>query len=172
MAEKEISLLRLEIEILRQRCLLANTIRASEVPTYRHAPSPSETRRDYAGEVASNSHQISIQMISDLLSTYSGELGEYDKWERQLLLLRETYRFPVEQTRVLLEMRLKGKALEWFHLKPEHMSMPIPPLLNVLREMFSYHPNALTLRKNFQERTWKRGETFREYVHDKVIMAN
>ena len=171
-AEKEMSLLRLENEILRQRCTSANTVRATEVPTYRRAPSQSEMRREYAGEVAFNSHQISIQMIADLLSTYSGELGEYDKWERQLQLLREMYRFPDEQTRVLLGMRLKGKALEWFHSKPEHVSMPIPLLLNELREMFSYRPNVLTLRKKFEERTWKRGETFREYVHDKVIMAN
>ena len=86
--------------------------------------------------------------------------------------LRETYRFRDEQTKILLGMRLKGKALEWLHSKPEHVSMPVPLLLSELRGMFSYHSSVLTMRKRFEERTWKQGETFREYVHDKVIMAN
>ena len=63
-------------------------------------------------------------------------------------------------------------SIQWFHSKPEHVSMPIPLLLNELREMFAYRPNVLTLRKKFEERTWNRGEAFREYVYDNVIIAN
>ena len=37
LAEKEMSLLRLEIEILKQQCTSANTVRATEVPTYMRA---------------------------------------------------------------------------------------------------------------------------------------
>ena len=115
---------------------------------------------------------MNIQVVVDLLRTYAGELGEYDKWEKQLQLLRETFRINDEQTKILPGMRLKGKALEWLHSKPDHMSMPVQLLLSELREMFSHRPIVLTLRKMFAERTWKQGETFREYVHDKIIMAN
>ena len=50
--------------------------------------------------------------------------------------------------------------------------MPVQLLLGKMRKMFPHRPNVLTLRKRFEERTWKRGGKFREYVHDKIIMAN
>lgn len=38
--------------------------------------------------------------------------------------------------------------------------------------MFSRRPSKTTLRKSFEERVWKRSESFSEYVHDKIILAN
>lgn len=45
-------------------------------------------------------------------------------------------------------------------------------LLDELRGMFYQRPNKITLRRRFEARTWKKGETFHDYVHEKVIMAN
>jgi len=38
--------------------------------------------------------------------------------------------------------------------------------------MFDHRSSNLTLRKEFERRTWQTGETFRAYFHDKIIMAN
>lgn len=38
--------------------------------------------------------------------------------------------------------------------------------------MFGHYQNRLKRRKQFEERTWKTGESFSAYYHDKVILAN
>ena len=165
--EKEVLLLRLENEALRQRRALASEIRVTEVPTQRHTPVQSETRGEYTSAIASNflNHQMNIQVVVDLLRTYAGELGECDKWEKQLQLLRETFRINDEQTKILPGMQLKGKALEWLHSKSDHMSMPVQLLLSELREMFSHRPIVLTLKCLKKER----GSEARHFVSTYMI---
>lgn len=41
-----------------------------------------------------------------------------------------------------------------------------------MKNMFYHRVSKLALRKEFEERVWKRGESFNEYLHDKVILAN
>lgn len=50
--------------------------------------------------------------------------------------------------------------------------MPINRLLEELKAMFSHRQNKVVMRKQFEDRTWRRGEAFSEYLHDKVILAN
>lgn len=38
--------------------------------------------------------------------------------------------------------------------------------------MFHVRPSKIVLRKQFEDRTWSKGEPFSEYIHDKVILAN
>lgn len=70
-------------------------------------------------------------------------------------------------------MRLKGKAAEWLHSKPQHIGMSIVFLLSEMRgRMYDLRPSKTLLKKRFEERTWKKEETFQQYVHEKVILAN
>lgn len=64
------------------------------------------------------------------------------------------------------------KAFEWFHLKSEHLSLPLEELLDRLRVVFQRHKNKSALRKKFESRMWKKDESFYEYVHKKIIMGN
>jgi len=41
-----------------------------------------------------------------------------------------------------------------------------------LRAMFHRRQSKLVTRKKFEERVWKRDETFHEYYYEKVIMGN
>lgn len=50
--------------------------------------------------------------------------------------------------------------------------MECEELLSKLRDMFDHRPNKLILRRAFEGRIWKVDETFSDYHHDKVIMAN
>ncbi|KYN02835.1 hypothetical protein ALC62_06341 [Cyphomyrmex costatus] len=69
-------------------------------------------------------------------------------------------------------MRLKGKALEWLHSKSEHVEMTFDHLLEELRAMFQRRQSKLEIRKKFEERVWKKDETFHKYFHEKVILGN
>lgn len=69
-------------------------------------------------------------------------------------------------------MRLGGRAIERFHSKPEYIGMTADQLIEGLRGMFYHRPSKIALKRRFEERVWKRNETFRDYVHAKVIMAN
>ncbi|KMQ91095.1 blastopia polyprotein [Lasius niger] len=62
--------------------------------------------------------------------------------------------------------------MEWFHSKPEYIGMMSDRLLDGLRGMFCHRPNKIALRRRFEGRIWRKNETFRDYVHEKVIMAN
>lgn len=50
--------------------------------------------------------------------------------------------------------------------------MSFERLLEELRIMFQRHESRLYLRKRFENRVWKKEETFQEYVHEKTIMGN
>lgn len=69
-------------------------------------------------------------------------------------------------------MRLKGKALDWLHSKPEFIKISLEALLFELKSMFHHRPSRMMLRRKFEEREWKKEETFCEYMHDKVILGN
>lgn len=50
--------------------------------------------------------------------------------------------------------------------------MSVEQLLSEMRRMFRHRVSKLDLRREFEERIWKRGESLSEYLHDKVILAN
>lgn len=157
LAEREAQLMRREIELLKG----AQQPRAtSQVQTVR--------REDAACDVA----KASISAIADLLGHFDGGTGDYENWELQLKLLKKTYRLSDDYVRILIGMRLRGKASEWFKSKPEHLELSVDELLDELREMYNHRPSRVKLRKRFEERVWKLNETFHQYVHEKVILAN
>ncbi|KYN30157.1 hypothetical protein ALC57_00383 [Trachymyrmex cornetzi] len=50
--------------------------------------------------------------------------------------------------------------------------MPFDMLLNELRSMFQHRQTKVIMRKRFEERSWKKDETFHKYCREKVIMGN
>lgn len=69
-------------------------------------------------------------------------------------------------------MRLRGKAQEWFQSRPEFVEMPFDVLLVKYRRMFFFRPSKSATLRQLQERTWRTGESFVDYYHDKMIRAN
>lgn len=74
--------------------------------------------------------------------------------------------------KVLVGSKLNGRALSWFHSKPEHISMSSDKLLAELKKIFNQRPSRVYLREQFEDRLWKKGESFYDYIHDKTILAN
>lgn len=89
-----------------------------------------------------------------------------------MLLLKATYALSDGMTKILIGSRLKGKALDWFHSKPEYIEETVPELLSELRTMFHHQPSKMERRKLFESRLWRRGEPLSEYFYEKVILAN
>lgn len=50
--------------------------------------------------------------------------------------------------------------------------MTFDTLMFEFKMMFGQRQNRIMIRRKFEACTWKRSETFREYVHEKVIMGN
>jgi len=162
LAERELAILRRELELERARTSQAGSntgaIRRSSV-------TPNASLLQTPG-------RVSISAVADLLNSFDGNAEAFETWEKQVLFLRESYELDDAMTKILIGMRLKGKALEWFHSAPQYIQLPTDSLLASLRGMFFHRTNKITLRRRFEERSWKRTETFYEYVHEKTIMGN
>lgn len=87
-------------------------------------------------------------------------------------LLQATYNLNDDMTRILIGSRLKDKAFDWFHSKAENVEIPISDLFSNLKTMFGHRLDRITRRQRFEERIWKKGEIFSDYLHDKIILAN
>ena len=146
LAEREIQLLKREVEMMREM-----------------------QRLSVGGQSASAMVNESMRAM---LSYFDGSGEAFDTWERQLALLRATYRLDDNAAKLLAVSRLKNQALEWFHSKPEHISMCIDDLMQELKDIFGDRQDRITARREFESRTWKIEETFAEYFHRKVILAN
>ncbi|KAI4481937.1 hypothetical protein M0804_008956 [Polistes exclamans] len=160
--EEELKLVRRELELVRSlRGASISTERRQLVETQEQSYSNPDFRE-----------RVDIRLVADLLNVFKGEMGEYENWERQLRMLRATYSLNDNQVRMLISMRLKEKALEWFHSKSDYVTIPIEELLADLRSTFCHRKNRIVLRKIFEERVWRKDESFHEYVHNKVILGN
>lgn len=115
---------------------------------------------------------ISITTIAELLPFFDGDGEKFERWEKQVRLLAMTYSLSEEMIKVLIGSRLRGKALEWFHSRPEFLEIGARELMDRMREMFYRRLNKTTRRRRFEERVWQPREPFNEYLHHKVILGN
>jgi len=86
-------------------------------------------------------------------------------------IIKHTYRLNDEHVK-LIDTRLRGKALKWLHSKFEFIETFLKILLVELKSMFHYRFIKIILRKKFKKHEWKKGETFNDYVYEKVILGN
>lgn len=162
LAERELDLARREILLLRGQLTRAGD----------SASGATETATLDDGETPYVRPRASLKTVADLLSDFDGTSNNFDTWEKQLRFLKTTYRLEDDCAKLLIGMRLKKKASEWFHSKSEHIEMPFEKLLEELGTMFRHRESRLHLRKQFENRVWKKEETFQEYLHDKTIKGN
>jgi len=93
---------------------------------------------------------INIRAISDLLSEFDGVEYLYQSWVRELRLLRATYHLSDNDMKIVIIRRLKGRALKWFHSKPEHLEIEVDELLEQIKLTFDHRPNRVTAKKLFE----------------------
>jgi len=158
-----------ELELLRRERLLLQR----EIDIIRQENERLKNASPQAREVdQSRSPSMNIKVISELLNEYSRADQDFIKWETQIHLLKDTYALSDNLVKILIGLRLKGKALAWFHSKPELLSMAASDILHELKVMYNHRPSKIDLRKQFEARTWQSGETFHDYYHEKILKAN
>ena len=160
---REMDLLRRERDLAQRELELFRRERTANPPS--GASSPLNSARSVA------STTMSIRAIGELASDYDGGKS-FNTWKQQLGLLRDNYRLDENTMRVLISAKLKGRALRWFHSKPEYLTMSIHDLLAEMTAMFDDRPKKLNLRKEFEARIWQKNESFADYYHDKIILGN
>jgi len=74
--------------------------------------------------------------------------------------------------KLLVGLRLRRKALAWLHSTDEYMLLSMKELLKGLEAMFDQQLDNMVLHERFRERKWERNETFSDYMHQKIILAN
>lgn len=112
------------------------------------------------------------QELKDLIGEFSGNNLDFDRWEKQVKKLLASYDLDDHKAKALVCSRLTGKALKWFHSRTDCVDLSYSDLLRELKKMYGQRPDLLTLRREFEARTWNAGETFADYLHDKVTLAN
>lgn len=151
--KREREIMRMELEVLRREneCL----------------------RRSPASNLSADSRTtIDIRNVGKLLGDYDGSGEDFQLWKAQVHLLRETYELTESAAKLMVGSKLQGKAQKWYRSKAEYLSMSVNELLQEMEIIFDQPMGRLDLRRKFEMRTWKRGEVFNEYWHDKIILGN
>ncbi|XP_036148576.1 uncharacterized protein LOC114254896 [Monomorium pharaonis] len=158
---REVALLKREREVMeRERRLLER-----ENELLRSSPSSTASLQQAP-------HKIGVKSVIELLCDFDGVKPLFCNWERQVKLLCTTYQLDDNAAKILIGARVKGKALQWLHSSPEHIEMSVEELLKKMTDMFDLRPSKMVLRKEFESRKWKPGETFSDYYHAKIVLAN
>ncbi|XP_043497018.1 uncharacterized protein LOC122520807 [Polistes fuscatus] len=112
------------------------------------------------------------QDIKELIVEFDGSDIEFDRWEKQVKGLLASYDLDAPSSKALVCSRLRGKALKWYHSRVDCVDLSSNDLLRELRKMFGQQVDPLILRRKLEARVWKPTESFTDYVHDKVTLAN
>ncbi|KYN26862.1 hypothetical protein ALC57_03764 [Trachymyrmex cornetzi] len=112
------------------------------------------------------------QELKDLIGKFNGTNRDFDRWEKQMHTLLSTYDLSNHEAKALVCSKLTGKAQKWYHSRVDCVELSCDNLLNELKKMYEQRPDQLSLRRELEARTWKAGETFADYLHDKMTLAN
>lgn len=112
------------------------------------------------------------QELKDLVGEFSGNNLDFDRWEKQVRKLLSSYDLDDYRAKALVCNRLSGKALKWYHSRVDCVDLSCDDLLRELKRMYGQQPDQLILRRELEARVWNTGETFADYLHDKVTLAN
>ncbi|XP_024889023.1 uncharacterized protein LOC112465625, partial [Temnothorax curvispinosus] len=115
---------------------------------------------------------LNIKNVCEILSEYDGAGDDFERWKTQVNLLRDTYELDENAAKILVGSKLRGKAADWYSSMAEHLSMRVDRLLEKMGAMFDQPMSRLERKRIFENRVWKRNESFSDYCHDKIIKEN
>ncbi|XP_055908998.1 uncharacterized protein LOC129943517 [Eupeodes corollae] len=162
--KKELQVQREQNEILKKECDKKNIEKENEMQNDLVSAKKKEP---------SNECYISnINMVKELLSDYAGEGDNFSLWQSQIKNIQSSYNLDNNNMRALIAAKLKGKALQWLHSKPDIATISIDSMLEEMRTLFDNRTSKLEIRRKFESRKWLSSEIFQNYFHDKLILAN
>jgi len=94
-------------------------------------------RRTLSGTASSiPQSKLSVKSLGELIDDFNGSENTFENWKRQVELVIATYEIDNNAAKILISTKLKGKALRWFHSKPEYITMDLNLLLTEMKTMF------------------------------------
>ncbi|XP_011859611.1 PREDICTED: uncharacterized protein LOC105557076 [Vollenhovia emeryi] len=150
---REHEVLRRELEITRRELAMARARNNDEHPPNGHS-------------------RTNIRMLSELLKEFSGAHDGYWQWEQQARFFKDTYQLDDDSARILLGLKLRGSASEWFHSSPEHLEMTFGELLSKMKDMYDHRPTMRTLRRQFENQRAHKVVTMPNEANQQIAAAS
>lgn len=72
--------------------------------------------------------------------------------------------------KILIGMKVRKKVFEYS--RAEHLAITFNELMRELERMYRLKQSRIDSRKKFEIHVWTKGESFRKYAHDKIIIGN
>lgn len=128
--------------------------------------------QEFRREVLEVDHR-QINLLRELISEFDGKKISFERFPiSQINFIINFYELKENSANILNCSKLCGKAFEWFYSRPEHIEMNFQELLEAMKNMFDVRQTKTEKRREFERRTWMKIETFCDYFHSKVILAN
>ena len=125
------------------------------------------------GVVAGRPEGAKTGEISNLLSDFEGKPSDdVTAWFKRIDTIQGAYNFSDATMLMVAAGKLKGYAEDWFNSKPEYAALSLQELKFEMLLMFNIKENLVALMKRFDNRKWRRNETFSAYFQDKVLLGN
>jgi len=160
--ETEMEMMRRELELLRARLSAIDSTR------YTHdAP-----KAHMSTETGWVQNKVSLNVIAELLPEFDGTMGDSRMWRNKLKILEQTYQLNDKHMKILVGLRLRGKALAWLHSADEYILLSTEELLKGLGAMFDQQLDSIVLQERFRAHKWTKVESFSDYMHKKIILGN
>jgi len=115
------------------------------------------------------------------LSTYEGLVKSFAGTDKesvftfidQIRHVQREYNVPDKDLKLLISNKLNGKAKNWFHSKPSHITLRSSELLEELRRTYG---NVTQLQQQFEtfrarKWCWRQQEKFFDYYQDKLRLS-
>ncbi|KAI4473033.1 hypothetical protein M0804_015511 [Polistes exclamans] len=96
--------------------------------------------------------EVSLSVISDMIDVFDGSVGTFTVWERRVRYIQRMHQLRDTEIVMIISLKLRRKALRWFHSKPEFVTYGVQELLAAMEKMFSSRQSIITLKKQFEER--------------------
>lgn len=158
------ALMKREIELMQRE---NEFLRRSAQATLPDSTGATETQRSERTPLNPN-----MTSMKEMLPVFDGKSASYRVWKEQLMIVKQTYHLDDNLMKLLLGMRLTGNAAEWFQSVPTHLTLNLDELLARMEAMYDRRESRLMSRKKFESKMWQRNETFTDYFHKKLILAN
>lgn len=79
-----------------------------------------------------NQLTVGLCDVAMLLDHFDGNMETFETWVERVRYLSAKYKLNDSSTKILICMRLEGRASEWLHSKLEYIQMTSDELLNAL----------------------------------------
>lgn len=106
-----------------------------------------QERRLQANDAETTVNKVNLISIGELTSEYNRSDVSFQKWRQQIELVCNTYNIAENAIKIMISSKLKGRALDWFHSKSNHIVIPYNELMQQLEHMFAHRPSRLTLHR-------------------------